>query len=89
MSEADTEMLIRELHIIINSGGTTEFNARLDQAMRINVTGPLQLLKLAERCGSKFECLCHISTCYAVCDKQGFIQEKLLDSHVNWQMDYG
>lgn len=81
-------MLERELHVIINCAGTTEFGARLDQAMRINVTGPLELLKLAEACGTKFLCFTHISTCYAVCDHQGVISENLLASHVNWQMDY-
>ena len=88
LSDSDRELLEKELHVIINCAGTTEFNARLDQAMRINVTGALQLLKLAEACGDRFLCLAHISTCYAVCDHQGVIEESLVASHVNWEMDY-
>jgi alcohol-forming fatty acyl-CoA reductase len=44
----DRDELINNVNIIINCAGNVDFNARLDIAMRINVTGPLMLLKLAE-----------------------------------------
>lgn len=59
---------MRELNIIVNCGGSTEFDARLDTAVKVNVTGPLQLLKLAERC-QNFTSMCQVSTCYAVSDR--------------------
>jgi nucleoside-diphosphate-sugar epimerase len=80
-------MLIGEVNIIINCAGSVEFNSRLDIAMRINVTGALLLLRLAEQC-INFECFCHISTCYAVCDKNGVIEEKMVESAMDWQQIY-
>ena len=59
----------------------------LYQAVRVNVTGPLLLLKLAEEC-KNFLCLTQISTCFANCDKSGVIEEKLLDSPVDWNNVY-
>ncbi len=67
MTEVDREALLKDLNIIINCAGSTEFNNTLDSATKINVSGPLKLLKLAEECRN-FECICHISTCYAICD---------------------
>lgn len=32
--------------------------------------------------------MCQISTCYAVSDKQGVIEERLIDSPTNWEMIY-
>lgn len=32
--------------------------------------------------------MCHISSCYAVGDRQGLIEEKILESPVNWKMTY-
>ena len=32
--------------------------------------------------------MCHVSTCYAVCEKQGRIPEALIESSINWQMLY-
>lgn len=87
MSDADRETLTKELHVIINCAGSTEFSTKLDAAVKVNVTGPLLLLKLAEQC-AHFTCFCHISTCYAVGDKTGVIKEGIHDSPVNWQMAY-
>jgi thioester reductase-like protein len=44
------EELIQNLNIIINCAGTVEFDTRLDIATRINVTGPLKLIELAQQC---------------------------------------
>jgi thioester reductase-like protein len=88
LSDKDMELLVAEVSVIINCAGTTDFNTRLDLATRTNVTGPLRLLQLAEKCGDKFQCFCQVSTCYAVSDKQGFIEERLIESAVNWQATY-
>ncbi len=44
LSEQDREMLLRNLNIIINCAGSTEFGNSLDSAVRVNVSGPLKLL---------------------------------------------
>jgi hypothetical protein len=48
LSAADREELINNVNVIINCAGNVDFNARLDISVKINVTGPLYLLKLAE-----------------------------------------
>jgi alcohol-forming fatty acyl-CoA reductase len=50
MSEEDREALIRDLNIIINCAGSTEFGSNLDSSVRVNVSGPLKLLQMAEQC---------------------------------------
>ncbi len=76
MTEVDRDLMIRELNIIINCAGSTEFGNTLDQAVKINVSGPLRLLRLAEEC-KNFVGMCHVSTCYAVADRDGIIEEKI------------
>jgi hypothetical protein len=76
-----------QLNIIINCAGSVDFGTRLDQAVRINVTGPLLLLKLAENC-KNFLGFCHLSSCYAISDRQGFVEERLYESSINWESAY-
>lgn len=73
--------------MIINCAGEVELNTRLDKAVKVNVTGPLNLLKLAEAC-PRFEVFCQVSTCYALMDKQGLIEERLMSSPFDWQAIY-
>ena len=88
MTEADRELMIRELNVIINCAGSTEFGNTLDSAVKINVSGPLKLLKLAEEC-KNFLGMCHVSTCYAVADRDGVIEEKIHDTvPINWKQTY-
>ena len=88
MTEADRELMIRELNVIINCAGSTELDNSLDTAVKVNVSGPLKLLKLAEGC-KNFQGMCHVSSCYAVADRDGVIDEKLHDSvPINWKQTY-
>jgi dTDP-4-dehydrorhamnose reductase len=41
------QQLQNELNVIINCAGNVDFKAALDIAVKINVSGPLNLLKLA------------------------------------------
>ena len=50
MAKKDKESLIKDLNIIINCAGSTEFGSSLDSAVRVNVSGPLKLLQFAEQC---------------------------------------
>ena len=85
MTEGDRELMIRELNIIINCAGSTEFGNSIDSAVKVNVSGPLKLLKLAEGC-KNFLGMCHVSTCYAVADRDGVIDEKLHETlPINWK----
>lgn len=62
--------------MIINCAASIDFNARLDDAMNININGPLRIIELARRM-KKLECLTHISTCYVNCDLKGLIKEQI------------
>ncbi len=87
MNENDKKILIKDLNVIINCAGNVDMGSRLDLALNVNVTGPLMLLNLAEDC-ENFECFCHVSTCYALMDKEGLVEEKLMNSAFNWQALY-
>ena len=47
LNEKTRSELVQNLNIIINCAATVDLNAKLDTAIRVNVTGPLQLLELA------------------------------------------
>lgn len=42
-------MLTETMNVIINCAGEVDLNPRLDKAIKVNVTAPLNLLKLAEQ----------------------------------------
>lgn len=73
--------------MIINCAATVDLDAKLDTAIRVNVTGPLKLLKLA-RNSPNLECFVQMSTAYANCDRTGYIEETIYPSAVNWQAEY-
>jgi fatty acyl-CoA reductase len=55
----------------------------------VNVSGPIKLLELAESC-RQFLGMCHVSTCYAVADREGIIEEKLHETGMplSWDIIY-
>ncbi|MBK6799706.1 MAG: SDR family oxidoreductase [Acidobacteria bacterium] len=53
--------LLKELDLIINSSGLTDFNPDLRQALSINVDGTINLLNYLRECDHK--ALLHLSTC--------------------------
>lgn len=75
------------LNIVINAAGTVEFDTRLDLATSVNVTGAVALMQLADQC-VQFEAFVQVSTLFAVSDRTGFIDEKQLDSPIDWASDY-
>lgn len=50
LSPSDHKLLTEELHIIINSAASIDFNAPLYDAIQINVLGTLRMYKLATEC---------------------------------------
>lgn len=67
--------LFKELDLIINSSGLTDFNPDLRQALSINVDGTINLLNYLRECDHA--ALLHLSTCYVVGFQNGRIQEEL------------
>ena len=77
-----SETLLREirqqgLNIVINCAATIDMKTSVDMAVRVNVTGPLQLLRLAQESGSRMEAFVQVSTCYVNCDRTGYIEETI------------
>ena len=77
-----------KLHIIINCASIVDFDSPLDIQTDVNVSGPLNLMKLAEQC-SNLQVFVQVSTTFAICEKTGFIDEKLFKSSSHkWQNEY-
>jgi fatty acyl-CoA reductase len=87
LSQAQKAELTQNLNIIINCAGTRVRNTSLEEAVRINVTGPLQLLKLAEEC-PQFESFLQVSSAYVNADRTGYLHEKIYETKKNWANDY-
>lgn len=67
--------LQRSLDLIINSGGLTDFNPELGDALAMNVRSTAHLLDFLRRCDHA--ALLHLSTCYAIGYRDGRILEEL------------
>lgn len=62
-------MLTENVNVIINSAASVDFNARLDEAIRINVKGTLRMFELAKNT-KNLDNFVHISTAYVNCEKK-------------------
>ncbi|CAD8153134.1 unnamed protein product [Paramecium octaurelia] len=78
MAENDKNVIIDNVNIIINCAASVDFNARLDDAIQINVRGPQRFIALAQQI-KNLENFIHISTAYVNSDKAGYIEEKIYD----------
>jgi len=65
--------LQRTLDLVINSSGLTDFNPDLRDALAINVDGTQHVLDFVRRC--ERAALLHLSTCYVVGYRDGYIPE--------------
>ena len=79
--------IAQNLNIVINSAATLSFEEDMDVAIRVNTTGALQLLKLAEE-SPNIVAFCQVSTNSANCDRTGYVEEKVYDSGIDWQLQY-
>ena len=78
----------QNLNIVINCAATVDLQEQLDTAIRVNVTGPLSLLRLAKE-SPRIEAFCQVSTCYANSDRTGYVEEAMYPSQgANWEQDY-
>ena len=73
--EATCLRLQRNLDVIVNSSGLTDFNPDLRQALAINVDATVQMLDFVRACDHA--ALLHLSTCYVVGFRDGRVNEAL------------
>jgi len=76
LSEELRNELIENVNVIIHCAATADFNARLDDAVKINVRGPMEILAFAKQM-KRLENFVYASTCYVNSDKRGVIEEKI------------
>jgi phosphoserine phosphatase len=69
------ERLSRSVDVIVNSSGLTDFNPDLRDALAMNVRSVAYLLEFLSGC--HHAALLHLSTCYAVGQRDGRILEEL------------
>ncbi|XP_063836686.1 putative fatty acyl-CoA reductase CG5065 [Ostrinia nubilalis] len=72
MSEADRQLLIENVDIIIHAAATIRFDEELKKAVLLNVRGTKLIVELAKTC-KKLKLFIHISTAYC------HLHEKLLE----------
>lgn len=65
--------LQKTLDLVVNSSGLTDFNPDLRDALAINVEGTLRVLDFVRQC--ERAALLHLSTCYVVGYRDGYIPE--------------
>ena len=76
------------LNVVINCAASVDLDVKLDSAIRINVTGPLKLLKLARQ-SPKIEAFVQVSTSFVNSDRTGYVEETIYKSGMsNWEADY-
>jgi len=69
------QQLTRSLDLVVNSSGLTDFNPDLRDALAMNVRSTAHLLEFLGQCNHA--ALLHLSTCYAVGQRDGRILEEL------------
>jgi fatty acyl-CoA reductase len=76
LSVADLKELSENCEIIMNCAASIDFNARLDDAININIKGTFRMMELAKKC-QRLLTFTHVSTCYVNCNLQGRIREEI------------
>lgn len=80
LDEATSTKLLRELDLIINSSGLTDFNPDLRDAISANVDSVRNVLEFLQQ--MDHAALLHLSTCYAAGNRDGRITESLMPNYV-------
>ena len=75
LAPEEARRLVRTLDVIVNSGGLTDFNPALGDALAMNVRSTAYLLDFLRGCDHA--ALLHLSTCYAIGYRDGRILEEL------------
>ncbi|HEV2698156.1 MAG TPA: SDR family oxidoreductase, partial [Terriglobales bacterium] len=94
LNTADSELLGRELDLVINSSGLTDFNPDLRDALSTNVDAAMNILEFVRQ--SDHSGLLHLSTCYVTGARDGRVSETVrpdytpagvqnFDSELEWR----
>jgi long-chain acyl-CoA synthetase len=73
MPEEEARAIMADTDVIINGAGNVTFNPPLESALRTNVVGSNNILKLARM--MRRPCLVHVSTCFVAGKRSGAIWE--------------
>ncbi len=73
MDEAEAQKIMQDCDVIINGAGNVTFNPPLESALRTNVVGSNNILKLARM--MKRPTLVHVSTCFVAGKRSGAVWE--------------
>ena len=73
MDEAEAKKIMADCDVIINGAGNVTFNPPLESALRTNVVGSNNILKMARM--MKRPTLVHVSTCFVAGKRSGAIWE--------------
>src|SRR5205085_1400137 len=71
--------LQKNLHLIVNSSGLTDFNPDLRDAVASNTDAALNILEFVR--GSDHAGLLHLSTCYVAGEQDGEVGEKIVPNY--------
>lgn len=75
LDELTRRRLARQLDLVVNCSGLTDFNPDLRVALSVNVDAVLALLEFVRQCDHA--ALLHLSTCYVVGCRDGRVPEEL------------
>ena len=79
LSEDVARYLQRNLDLIINSSGLTDFNPDLRDALATNTDAPLNVVEFIRTCDHTG--LVHLSTCYVAGEQDGRVGERLVPNY--------
>jgi thioester reductase-like protein len=79
LSEQTARNLQKNLHLIVNSSGLTDFNPDLRDAVASNTDAALNILEFVR--GSDHSGLLHLSTCYVAGEQDGEVGEKIVPNY--------
>jgi glycerol-3-phosphate O-acyltransferase/nucleoside-diphosphate-sugar epimerase len=70
LGESDLHELVENVDVVLHCGGASDWNERLEVAMRRNVHATMQLLTLAKQM-KRLKAFVHVSSAYVVCREGG------------------
>ncbi len=79
LSEKTGQRLWREVDLVVNSSGLTDFNPDLREALASNVVPAAHLIEFLR--ASDHAALLHLSTCYVVGGRDGRVAEELIPNY--------
>jgi thioester reductase-like protein len=78
-SDTTTRTLQKNLDLIVNSSGLTDFNPDLRDALSANTDAPVNILEFVR--SSDHAGLLHLSTCYVAGEQDGRVNEKVVSNY--------